>query len=555
MSAGAESAGVPTADRGEALGGEAPGLFVRKSSGLVREMGWRDSLSVSLSGINPATVVALFSAVTLVFTATADLALPYLVAALSMIPVAIVYAQLVSSMPRSGGDFVYFGRLFHPAVGAAVGGAFLSFFALNLGTNSVFVGQLFLPDFMATAGDVFGSGALTDFSETLGTSKAAWMISASVIVLIGCLVAARGPQALTRVMFWCFVAGLLAVLILIGAAITHGNDDFQAAYDAGTASGAYEGVIAATQEAGIETGNTLSGFFSVLPFVALGFWGFTVANFPAGEIKRPGRTYLVATLGGLAVGALFLIVSWLAIKHLAGLEFLQSAAALNAADPDAYAEITGGASTLTQSYAGFVSSDLFRLVMSAGFAIGGLMFPLVMVLIVSRLLFALSFDRLLPSKLAEVSERSHAPIYALVLCAVVGVAFAALVIYSTGFVEASRNGVLVWATFMTLAGIAAAVLPYRRRDLFEGSPKVIDGRWFGVPPIVVIALLSTAVQGTFAYVAATNESISLGYDTGSILYLSGTVVLGIVLYVVSRAYLRRAQGIDVDLAMRELPPE
>jgi amino acid transporter len=179
----------------------------------------------------------------------------------------------------------------------------------------------------------------------------------------------------------------------------------------------------------------------------------------------------------------------------------------------------------------------------------------VMVLILSRLLFALSFDRLLPSKLAEVSERSHAPIYALVFCAIVGVAFVALIIYSQGFVEASRNGVLVWATFMTLAGIAAVALPYRRRDLFDASPKVIDGRWFGVPPIVVVGLFTFAVQGTFAYVAATNESISLGYDTSSILYLIGTVLLGIVLYVISRTYLKRAQGIDVDLALRELPPE
>jgi amino acid transporter len=535
--------------------GAPSGLFVRKSSGLVREMGWRDSIGVALSGINPATVVALYSAVTIVFVSTASLTWPYIIAALIMIPLAISYGQLVAAMPRSGGDYVYLSRIFHPIVGAFVGGALLLFFLLNLGTNSVFVGQLFLPQFFATAGSALHVNAFTQFSTTLG-GKGAEFITASIIVLLACLIATRGAHALARVMWWCFIAGVVAVIVLVIEALTHSNADFQAAYDHHTLPGAYQAVLSQARLAGVATGNSFSGALKLLPFAAVGFWGFTVNNFPAGEIKRPAKTYFGATTLGLGVGLLFLVIGWLALEHLASLHFLQSASGLGAADPTAFQKATGGATNLTQGYVDMVASGWVpRLVMSGGFVIGGLMFPFAMVLILSRLIFALAFDRLLPSALTEVSARSHAPIRALILCAVGGIGFTALTIFSSGYVRVSRNGAVVWAIVMTLAGIAALALVFRRRDLYDASPKIISGRWLGLEPLTVIATLTILTQGGLAYYAITNKSVSAGYDAGSILYLAGTAVFGVILYGVSRTYLRRAKGIDMDLAMRGLPPE
>ena len=210
--------------------GDQGGLFVRKSSGLVREMGWRDAFSVCLSGINPATVVAIFFAY-LVFASNSDLTLPYIVAALIMVPLAIAYSFLVSALPRSGGDYVYHSRIFHPAIGAMVGGAILVLFIVNLGANSVFVGQLFIPQFFSVAGDVFNSGGLTSFAETLGTSKFAQYVASGLIVVLGCAVGMRGSHALSRLMFWCFIAGVAAVAIVVFESLTHTTADFKSAYE------------------------------------------------------------------------------------------------------------------------------------------------------------------------------------------------------------------------------------------------------------------------------------------------------------------------------------
>jgi APA family basic amino acid/polyamine antiporter len=547
----------PTADgvaAADSLRGAQQGLFVRKSSGLVREMGLRDAISVALSGINPATVVAIFFSY-LAFASNADLSWPYVVAVLAMIPLTLTYGQLVASMPRSGGDFVYLSRIFSPVVGAFIGVGFVIFSFLNIGFNAISVAENGLPEFFRTAGAALNIDAFTTFSGTLGTN-AAHFITGAVIVIGVCLIGLRGAHVLARTMWWCFVAALIGLFFFIIEAVAHSSSSLISAYNHANGAHAYQNVIAAATRNGIATGNTASGFLKILPYAAIGFWGFTIANYPAGEMKRPGRTYTWATMAGLIGGAVFLILGWIAVKHLAGLHFLQASSALSSANPAAFAHATGGgAPTYTQYYVDLVSPGALAMIISAAFSIGGLMFVIAMVLIISRLLFALAFDRLLPTRLADVSEKTHAPTKALLVAMVGGVLFVYLVVYSTGFVHATRNQVLIWAFVFTVGSIAGAVLPFRRRDLYEASPKIIDGKWFGLPPVTVIALVSALIQGTLLVVAATNASINGGYDAGSIATLLSFGIAGIVVYAISRIYLKRRDGIDVTLAMRELPPE
>jgi amino acid transporter len=540
----------PAADRSGA--GNA-GMFVRKSSGLVREMGIRDALSVALSGINPAIVVAIFF-VYLSFASNADLTLPYIAAAILMVPLTLVYGQLVATMPRSGGDFVFLSRIFHPVVGAAVGIGFLLFTFLNLGANAVNVGTLALPEFARATGEALDSHALLTFSETL-THQSAQIISAAVVIIGCCLIAMRGAHVLARAMFWCFCIAVVALILLVIEGLTHSNGAFQNAYNQAHGSGAYQHVIAAAHQNDVTVGGTVSGFVKILPYAAIGFWGFTIGNYPAGEMKRPGRTYTWATLAGLFGGAAFLVIGWLAMKHLVGLHFMQSVAGLNGANPAALEHITGGAPLVTQYYADLISGAVPKIIISGGFVIGGLMFVMAMILISSRLLFAISFDRLLPERLADVNERTHAPTKALLVAMVGGLIFAYLTIYSTGFVHVTRNQVLIWAALFTIGSISAVALAYRRRDLYEASPKIIGGKWFGLEPVTVIGAVSALIQGALLLIAATNESISGGYDAGSIASLAVIAFSGVVVYAISRAYFRTRTGIDINLAMHELPPD
>ncbi len=172
----------------------------------------------------------------------------------------------------------------------------------------------------------------------------------------------------------------------------------------------------------------------------------------------------------------------------------------------------------------------------------------------SRALFALSFDRVLPSAVVSVTGRRHTPAVALLVNIAISEAFLTLIVYDQGFAQAFRNANLVALTLSTLACLAVIVLPFRRRGLYAASPKVIRGSWLGAPPIVFVALVGAAFSGTGVYLALTQGQYSGGYTTVSVITLAVMLLAGPVLYVGSR-YVRGRQGLDIALAMRELPPE
>jgi amino acid transporter len=147
------------------------------------------------------------------------------------------------------------------------------------------------------------------------------------------------------------------------------------------------------------------------------------------------------------------------------------------------------------------------------------------------------------------------PVNAALTAAAIVLLFAALTIFSTGFPRLARNALLMSLFVFFVGSLCAAILPFRRRDLYEASPRILSRRLGPVPITTVVAGLSLVIQGALFYTAATNNSISGGYDVGSVATLVGIGLAGIVAYVISRFYLRRSQGVDIDLAMKELPPD
>lgn len=537
------------------VGGEQAGLFLRKSSGLVRELGWRDTFSMAVGGGNPSFSVLSFAAF-FAFVSNVELTWPYLIALVIMLPICFVYGQLVATMPRSGGDFIYVSRIFHPLVGAAVGVGFLVWAFNAIAGNAIGLASLGMPEAMRVAANAFSSGTLAHFSSSLASNTTTQFIVGTISVVITFAIAALGPRAITRTVFWCFIAGVLGIIALVIVGFTHSSSDLTAAYNHATAPNAYSRVIAAAHSNGVATGSSFSGFLKYLPYAAIGYFGFTAANYPAGELKRKGTIYTSMTIAGLVATGVCIVLAWLAVEHLTGRLFFQSVAGLNAANPDALTHITNGnGSSVAVYYPDLVTSHVPALIISWGVAIGYLIFNLAFALVVSRLIFALSFDRLLPAWFADVNERTHVPTKALVLGLAGCVLFTYLVAEATGYAHAARNNILVWSVVLTLASLAVTVLPWRRPELFQAGPKVLKGQVAGIPVIVVIGAVSTVIQAALGVIAATNTGISGGYDAVSVAVLLTMLLLGVVFYVVSRTYLKRRRGIDIDLAMRELPPE
>jgi amino acid transporter len=173
--------------------------------------------------------------------------------------------------------------------------------------------------------------------------------------------------------------------------------------------------------------------------------------------------------------------------------------------------------------------------------------------VLSRLLFALSFDRVLPTAVSNVRAKSHAPMTAAAIVTVLLFGFTLLIVY-TSILQITRNFTLIAAGIFSISSFAAAILPWRRRDLYAQSPKVLGNRILGLPAITVIGGLSCIYWLVGLYLGATKAQVSGGYDTTSVITLVGTCLIGAVAYVISRIALAR-KGLNLDLALHELPPE
>jgi APA family basic amino acid/polyamine antiporter len=126
--------------------------------------------------------------------------------------------------------------------------------------------------------------------------------------------------------------------------------------------------------------------------------------------------------------------------------------------------------------------------------------------------------------------------------------------YTTALTDIFRNSILIFLVAFWLTSIGAMLMPYLRRDLYEASPKLLGSSWAGLPPVTVVGAVSTVVLSVMIVMTVAHDQISGGFTATSITTLAVTFGLGPVVYAVSRASSRRS-GIDLRLAMTELPPE
>jgi len=197
------------------------------------------------------------------------------------------------------------------------------------------------------------------------------------------------------------------------------------------------------------------------------------------------------------------------------------------------------------------NSPLFALLIAISFLFWNLpaMFPNTFMPV--RTIFAWSFDRILPSKLSEVNERTHAPVPAVITASVIVLAILIWSVFSTSFFTLLSLGVLAGVVTILTVSVAAIALPFRRPDLYRNSPANVSIA--GVPVLPIVAVLSIAVMIGLAYVVLSYPQLGIIPWQG-FAFMGALVVLGLLIYFIARA-VRSTQGINLDLIYRELPPE
>ena len=175
----------------------------------------------------------------------------------------------------------------------------------------------------------------------------------------------------------------------------------------------------------------------------------------------------------------------------------------------------------------------------------------------TRVIFAAAFDRLLPEKVAEVEPRTRTPIYALMLMVIPSIIIGALFAFNIfNFKSLTLCSTLVIAVTYLGSTIAAILLPFIKRDLYEASP-IAKYKVFGLPLISVAGVIfgGFLLFLLYQWLIDPNELYGIGYrNTSSMIYMGGMYLLALLIYVGFKVY-RRREGIDINKIYDEIPVE
>jgi APA family basic amino acid/polyamine antiporter len=172
--------------------------------------------------------------------------------------------------------------------------------------------------------------------------------------------------------------------------------------------------------------------------------------------------------------------------------------------------------------------------------------------IVTKYLFAWSFDRVIPSAFASVSARFHTPYVAVLVAAVVGVILSYLFVY-LGYATYFTMGTVIWGISYTVPGLALMAFPFARKDIFASATGWMAVKIGGLPIISLVGLLTTIGFGYVGYLALSNPAIGVANEFSEVLIVS-LIVAGLLIYFASVAY-HKGKGMDMGMALKEIPPE
>jgi APA family basic amino acid/polyamine antiporter len=540
----------------------APQVFTRRASGLVRVMS-----PYSAFIYNILTMGVIFPW-TYLWAPTAfqgsNLVLGILFAFLFELPIALAYVWLATSLPRSGGDYVFQSRVFGGGFGFTVVFAFFVVWILQwVALSGWLLASLGIAPTFIGLGVTTGIGAFTD----IGTwaAKPGGIVTISVAnALIALVLLVSGFRNYVRFQYVMWYAILLSFGIVLLMFLTTNPTEAQSSLNsfAGSVDGVqgfFGAARAAAADAGIDFAPPfwLFGTLMVAPIAWTSLQWATYSVEQGGEIKNAHvfRNQVFILVGSLAATAGLLILLALAMQNGIGEEgvILASAGYFYAADVPA--QIGGNFLFPNLMAMTFTGSWVIVLLIGIGFILNSFQIVCNCYIGTTRIMVAQGLDGLLPDWFARVHPRWKTPVNAHVAY------FLAALPVIWGF-----NYVGEWArwtlgvTFangavMTLSALAAALLPYRAKQVYEASPGARH-MLGGVPLVTVLGGLGFLFGGFMVGSFLFEDNLGLAYSVDSLPYwiVLGTALLGLIVYFVMRQ-VRAGAGLKVEYAFREIPPE
>jgi basic amino acid/polyamine antiporter, APA family len=529
-------------------GSGAGDLFQRKATGLLRGWSVLDGFIYAAFAINLITLgLYIFSFAP--FIPGGSLVYAIILSGLYLVFQAVTYASLIAVMPRAGGDYVWMSRVLGGGIGfvlAVTGWWFILWHWVPIYANILNI-EVLVP--LAT---IAGFGGIADF---FGTPGGVFTASMAVAILASILIS-LGMRTYARIQKFCFYGGVVGLVVMFALLLFNSNADFVAAFNSqaqelyNAEGNAYQqtldaGSVKGTNLGALAFGSTLLLIPMIVFFNLWSNWGATLY----GEVRGASdfRKNIYAMGGALVVTSAVAAIMLLLFAKTFGWDFYYAA-------NNAYWAGEGPISAWPYPglFAAFLfNSPILQFILLALLALWFFGWVGSVFLSSTRVVFATAFDRVLPEWVSKTS-RNGVPYYALALMLIPSIPISYLYAFGENFATYTLDATLVIATTFLGSAIAAAVLPWRKPEIYNASP-IARYNVLGIPLITVAASMFSIFLVFCLYKWLTDDTY--GVNNGqSLIYMLILYGVALALYVAFRL-IRRAQGMDLNMVSEEVPEE
>ena len=453
-----------------------PEVFTRKASGLVRVMSPYSAFVYNILTMG------------LIFPWTylwAPGALPggklvwgILLAMLIEIPIAFAYVWLSTALPRSGGDYVFESRVFGGGTAFTVVMSgyviwILQWVALS-GWLLSYLG--FAPLFLGLGATLQSAGLS---SIGLWFTQPTGIIVTSILnALVSMLILVSGFKNYVRFQWvmWYVVLAAFAVMFAVlfftpASSFVERMNAFSAA--SGGSPNFYQAAIDAVKGAGIDLNPPFS-LIATLLVAPIAWTSLQWATYSAqqnGEIKdaRSFKNQVIIMVGSLVVTGILLALLAVGLERLAGSEFLYVAGAgYWSLIPEA--TVNGFYLWPNILAIAVTASPIVVLIIGLGYILNSHQIVHNCYIGMTRVMVAMSLDRLLPEWFSQVHPKYHTPVNAHLAYFLASIPIILAYNLVPGWVGLTLGVTFGCGYVFIVTCLAGALLPYRAKAVYEASP-------------------------------------------------------------------------------------
>ena len=476
------------------------------------------------------------------------------------LPIALAYVWLSTALPRSGGDYVFQSRVFGGGIGfTVVMSGFVIWILQWVALSGWLLAYLgFAPLFLGLGATMASPGM---------TGLGIWFTTPTGIVIVSILNAfvamvllVSGFKNYVRLQHVMWIATLLAFAIMLVVLFGTTPQTFAEKMNAfvvasGGQANFYETALAAAKAKSIDLNPPFS-LMATLLVAPIAWTSLQWASYSAqqnGEIKnaRSFRSQVIIIVGSLVVTGLLLAILAAAFEHAIGTDFLYVAGA------GYWAGLSEGTFNGVYLWPNIVAMaiaghPIIVLLIGLGYILNSFQIVNNCYIGMTRVMVAMSLDRLLPEWVSRVSEKFHTPVNAHVVYFLASIPVILVYNLWSSWLVLTLGVTFACGYVFVVTSLAGALLPYRAKALYEASPgaqyKIGD-----IPMVTVLGVIGAIVGAVMVLMFIFSSAFGLNSPLAQEVVI-GVLVVSLVWYILAKM-IQKSRGIDVTYAFKEIPPE